>query len=165
MFEKQGKFYADWRDRTGKRKRKAFTSERAAIRYEDEQKALAHPKKRREGRHWLGSSPQSTAISHPAIVTPGQAAPSSLKLVPSRRANSQPPTSRKSTIKSAPASTPTPAKRTTQTASEKNSAGSGKRTAQKSSTTKSSVTPAQGRATSQSPTKKSTASSRLLHRS
>jgi hypothetical protein len=30
MFEKQGKFYADWRDRKGNRKRKSFTSARLA---------------------------------------------------------------------------------------------------------------------------------------
>jgi len=44
MFEKNGKYYADWRDRKGKRKRKSFTSARAALRYEEEQKELAHPK-------------------------------------------------------------------------------------------------------------------------
>lgn len=44
MFEKNGKFYADWRDRKGTRKRKSFTSQRAALRFEEEQKELAHPK-------------------------------------------------------------------------------------------------------------------------
>jgi len=44
MFEKNGKYYADWRDRTGRRQRKSFTSQRAALRYEEEQKELAHPK-------------------------------------------------------------------------------------------------------------------------
>jgi hypothetical protein len=44
MFEKDGKFYADWRDKDGNRKRKSFKSRRAALRYEEEQKELAHPK-------------------------------------------------------------------------------------------------------------------------
>jgi hypothetical protein len=35
MFEKNGKYYADWRDRTGRRQRKSFTSQRAALRYEE----------------------------------------------------------------------------------------------------------------------------------
>jgi hypothetical protein len=49
MFEKDGKFYADWRDKRGARKRKSFTSKRAALRHEEEQKELAHPKKRARG--------------------------------------------------------------------------------------------------------------------
>jgi hypothetical protein len=44
MFEKQGKFYADWRDRSGKRLRKSFHSAKAALQFEAEQKELAHPK-------------------------------------------------------------------------------------------------------------------------
>jgi hypothetical protein len=44
MYEKNGKYYADWRDKKGTRKRKSFTSQRAALRYEEEQKELAHPK-------------------------------------------------------------------------------------------------------------------------
>jgi hypothetical protein len=50
MFEKDGKFYADWRDKRGNRKRKSFTSKRAALRHEEEQKELAHPKKKARGR-------------------------------------------------------------------------------------------------------------------
>ena len=44
MFEKQGRFYADWRDKSGQRLRKSFTSKRAALQFEAEQKELAHPK-------------------------------------------------------------------------------------------------------------------------
>ena len=40
MYEKGGKYYADWRDRKGQRKRKSFNSKRAALTYEDEQKGL-----------------------------------------------------------------------------------------------------------------------------
>jgi hypothetical protein len=50
MFEKQGKFYADWRDRAGRRLRKSFTTARAALRYEEEQKSLANPKPKAQGR-------------------------------------------------------------------------------------------------------------------
>jgi hypothetical protein len=50
MFEKDGKFYADWRDRSGKRKRKSFTSKRAGLRFEEEMKEQAHPKKKTLGR-------------------------------------------------------------------------------------------------------------------
>jgi periplasmic divalent cation tolerance protein len=38
MFEKNGKFYADWRDKKGVRLRKSFLSKRAALLYEAEQK-------------------------------------------------------------------------------------------------------------------------------
>ena len=61
MFEKDGKFYADWRDRSGKRKRKSFTSQRAALHYEAEQKELAHPKRKALGR-------QSRKFSAPPIL-------------------------------------------------------------------------------------------------
>lgn len=44
MYEKGGKYYADWRDKSGQRKRKSFISGRAALRFEAEQKELAHPK-------------------------------------------------------------------------------------------------------------------------
>ena len=37
MFEKQGKFFADWRDQHGQRKRKSFHTERAALTFEAEQ--------------------------------------------------------------------------------------------------------------------------------
>jgi hypothetical protein len=46
MFEKDGKYYADWRDKGGNRKRKSFKSKYAALRYEEEQKELAHPKQK-----------------------------------------------------------------------------------------------------------------------
>jgi hypothetical protein len=49
MFEKSGKFYADWRERDGSRVRKSFTSKRAALAHENEMKALAHPKRRARG--------------------------------------------------------------------------------------------------------------------
>jgi hypothetical protein len=64
MFEKDGKFYADWRDRTGRRKRKSFTSQRAALRFEMEQKELAHPKMKALGRQ------SRTSSAPPILKTP-----------------------------------------------------------------------------------------------
>jgi hypothetical protein len=49
MFEKSGKFYADWRDTSGNRLRKSFATKRAALQYEAEQKELAHPKSPAQG--------------------------------------------------------------------------------------------------------------------
>jgi hypothetical protein len=37
MFQKQGKFYADWRDASGQRLRKSFTSRSAALQFESGQ--------------------------------------------------------------------------------------------------------------------------------
>ncbi len=39
MFQKGQKFFADWRDQEGRRKRKSFPSARVALKYETEQKA------------------------------------------------------------------------------------------------------------------------------
>jgi hypothetical protein len=44
MYEKHNRFYADWRDKRGNRKRKAFLTAKDAERYELEQKAKARPK-------------------------------------------------------------------------------------------------------------------------
>ena len=44
MFEKNGSYYADWRNAEGQRIRKAFESKRAALRFENEQKAAKGPK-------------------------------------------------------------------------------------------------------------------------
>ena len=46
MFEKNGKYFADWRDKSGRRMRRSFQSKRAALEFEAEQKARAHPKKK-----------------------------------------------------------------------------------------------------------------------
>jgi len=35
LYKKNGKFFADWRDHTGHRHRKSFTTARAAQKYED----------------------------------------------------------------------------------------------------------------------------------
>jgi hypothetical protein len=63
MYEKDGKYYADWRTREGKRTRKSFTSKRAALKYEEEQKELAHPKTRGRGRQLPKYSAPATAVT------------------------------------------------------------------------------------------------------
>ena len=68
MYEKGGKFYADWRDRNGQRKRKSFTSPRAALRFESEQKELARPKSRARGKALpTYSAPAISKVSKPAL--------------------------------------------------------------------------------------------------
>jgi|ERR1019366_783446 hypothetical protein len=110
MFEKQGKFYADWRDRKGVRKRKSFKSAHAALQFEEEQKVLAHPKTTAHGRRL----PMSCAPNIRASQTPtstSQPKRSSLKLVHSRRTSSARRTSPTLTKKSTPATTRTPQNR------------------------------------------------------
>ena len=108
MFEKAGKYYADWRDRTGARKRKAFKSERAALLYEAQQKELAHPKKKALGAHSRTSSARSTSRNQAAKqLTKSPSSSSGLQVV-SRRAPSPPPTLRKPTRASNAAATLTP---------------------------------------------------------
>lgn len=57
MNEKNGKYVADWREKNGRRRRKTFTSKHAALRFEAEQKELAHPKQNARGNR----SPSSYA--------------------------------------------------------------------------------------------------------
>lgn len=60
MFEKHNRFYADWYDRRGVRRRKAFNSSAEAEVFEAEQKAKAHPKKKGTGGQFrLSSVPKS----------------------------------------------------------------------------------------------------------
>jgi len=96
MFEKTGKFYADWRDANGHRLRKSFASKRAALQFEAQQKELANPKPKARGQACVHYS--APATSNTAIPTRNkQQKPSSPKPAPCRRPNSAPPTSRTST--------------------------------------------------------------------
>jgi len=82
MFEKAGKFYADWRDRAGIRHRKSFASARAAIRFEAEMKEQAHPKNKTLGRplpHYSASN-KSGGVSK-SIQTPSPQHNSSSRLL------------------------------------------------------------------------------------
>ena len=89
MFQKGTKYYADWRDATGKRLRKSFTSKRAALQFESEQREQAHPKKQAQGR----TSPKyfapvgSGRAPAPATIKPKLQKRSSGKLVHFRRTN------------------------------------------------------------------------------
>lgn len=97
MFEKAGRYYADWRDTTGKRLRKSFTSKRAALQHEADQKATAHPRGLATGRKSQPySSPGRTARIAVAATTKPQDS-SSRKPVRNLRANSPTRTRSKST--------------------------------------------------------------------
>jgi hypothetical protein len=80
MHTKDGKFYADWRDRSGRRIRKSFTSKRAALQHEAEQKELAHPKPRVPGKLSLISSSPRCASARTNGIGKQPAKPSSLPL-------------------------------------------------------------------------------------
>jgi hypothetical protein len=90
MFEKAGKYYADWRNDDGKRLRKSFTSKRAALQFEAEQKEATHPKNKALGIHSPKFSAPNSATRPPqtkADTSMRQQSSSSLKLVRSRRKN------------------------------------------------------------------------------
>jgi hypothetical protein len=86
MFSKDDRFYADWRDKSGKRLRKSFTTARAALQYEAEQKELANPKPQARGQRWPKSSAPRGSVRKPAPVITRRKSqkPSSPKLVPFR---------------------------------------------------------------------------------
>jgi hypothetical protein len=94
MFEKAGKFYSDWRDRQGNRKRKCFNSKRAALQFEAEQKELAHPKLRALGQPLRTCSTPDSKRTAPTIKPRTS---SSLRLVQPNPTNSPRPTRSKST--------------------------------------------------------------------
>jgi hypothetical protein len=97
MYEKQGKFYADWRDKRGKRIRKSFTSKRAALQHEADQKELAHPKRKAIGR----TLPISYSLKHRAeirVLSGPQRATSSPHAAPSNPPKSPRPMSKRLTI-------------------------------------------------------------------
>ncbi len=90
MFEKAGRYYADWRDTTGKRLRKSFTSKRAALQHEADQKAIAHPRGLATGRQSQPySSPGRTARTAGAVSTKR---PSSSSRKPDRKPRATSPT-------------------------------------------------------------------------
>ena len=88
MFEKAGRYFADWRDASGKRIRKSFTSKRAALQFESDQKELAHPKPQALG-HVLPKSyaPPRRGTAKRSTATTKPPRSSSRKLVPFRRPN------------------------------------------------------------------------------
>jgi hypothetical protein len=60
VYSKQNRFYADWRDKQGRRQRKAFKTEGAALTHEQAMKDVARPKGKGVGRR---SQPPSAPTS------------------------------------------------------------------------------------------------------
>jgi hypothetical protein len=92
--EKNGKYVADWREKSGRRRRKTFTSKHAALRFEAEQKELAHPKQKARGNQSPSSYAQPQRTGRMAIAM-RQHEPSSSKPVASQPKASSRPTSLK----------------------------------------------------------------------
>lgn len=92
MYEKAGKFYADWYAKDGTRKRKSFKSARAALLFEAEQKEIAHPKTRASGKQLLHSYSRKLGASRAETRSTKAQSSSSLRLVPSHPNNSARPT-------------------------------------------------------------------------
>jgi hypothetical protein len=95
MFEKTGRYYADWRDASGKRLRKSFTSKRAALQFEAEQKGRAHPKSKARGNHSPRSYAPATSNPAPAHTSKPSPAGSARRLVLLRPKTSARPTSKR----------------------------------------------------------------------
>jgi len=154
MFEKGSKYYADWRDSSGTRKRKAFTSKRAALQFEAEQKELAHPKLKARVKLWPRCSVPGTSRCLADTKSSTSPRPSSPSLAICPRPNSPARTSLKSTSKSSMEALPMRPVNTSRHVSVKSSAGSGKPTVRPNSTTKHPGTQDCDRATSRcTPTK------------
>lgn len=105
MYEKSGKFYADWRDRTGARKRRSFKSARAALQFEAEQKEIAHPKRRAKGQLSPTSFSLSSLGTRRTSQTNGLPKLSLVRSAHSTRSNSGQVQSQKSMKRSAKART------------------------------------------------------------
>jgi len=69
--EKNGKYVADWREKNGRRRRKTFTSKHAALRFEAEQKELAHPKQQARGNRSPSSYARPLKTGQLVTVTRG----------------------------------------------------------------------------------------------
>ena len=159
MFEKSGKFFADWRDQNGQRKRKSFFTERAALTFEAEQKELAHPKPTARGKRSPAPYSPNSAPHRAALISFRRPSSSSVPTATSAPANSAPRISRTSMVVSSKADSPAAPKRPVLVRSAASSAGSGRTTTRPSSTAKSGATPGSGPGTTPPRGRKSTASS------
>jgi hypothetical protein len=102
MYIKNNKFFADWRDDSGRRLRKSFTTAKAATTYEAAQR-VRHPKQKAGGpsRKSYPSSPTAKTIQSPATATRAARPVSSLQLrAVSSRTNSTLRTPTTSTLRS-----------------------------------------------------------------
>jgi hypothetical protein len=61
MLKKHGKYFADWRDASGKRHRKAFPSKRAALSYQSREANKAQAAKKAPAPARSRTSPRSTS--------------------------------------------------------------------------------------------------------
>jgi hypothetical protein len=159
MFEKQGRYFADWRDQRGQRKRKSFHTERAALTFEAEQKELAHPKTPARGRRSPVSYSPNSAPHRAALISFKPRASSSARVATSALTSSAPRTSKTSTVVSSKADSRAAQRPLALVRSVVSSVGSGKTTTRPSSTAKSAATPASGRETTRPRARKSIASS------
>ncbi len=67
MQKRCGKFMADWRDEHGRRHRKAFTTKKAAARYQARMQNASRTKKARPSPRRAGSPPLSKREQAPAL--------------------------------------------------------------------------------------------------
>ena len=104
MFEKGNSYYADWRDRSGKRKRKSFETAEQAEAYEQAQKVVASPKQGRRVESRQQRPSNATSLQTNAARTHnGRQDDSRNSAVRSTRRKSESGTSTRSTAKSSPA--------------------------------------------------------------
>jgi hypothetical protein len=68
MFEKSGKFFADWRDEDQRRRRKSFKTPRAAMLYETQMRERSS-KRRAQGQRWPKSCADTSSGQHTKTVT------------------------------------------------------------------------------------------------
>ena len=101
MYEKGYKYYADWRDRKGNRKRKSFDTPEEAVAFETVQKAESRPKTQgRAAKRSRRLSTDSPKVSMRGVKPRGLQTPSSESVATLRRRNSKSRTLTPSTGKS-----------------------------------------------------------------
>ena len=84
MFTKGSRFYADWRDKRGTRRRRAFTTAEEATAYEAEQKQRTHPKPKGPAlKSPRSSGPTSKRGKRPVAVRTAAPKPCSKSAKPS----------------------------------------------------------------------------------
>ncbi len=86
MYEKNGKYFADWTDDSGRRKRKSFTTKRAATAYEQAMKEARNPRTTRVAQPRISRRGVKKASTN-TIATGLQSQPSSPLVVVSTRRN------------------------------------------------------------------------------
>ena len=129
MYIKGNKFYADWTDAEGHRRRKSFTTAKAALSYQAEQRNAVPRRAGRQSRQ--SSSPSQSATKKATATSNARPASSSRKQVHSGPKTCAPPTVTKSMPHSATRDTLTAPGATRPTKSYASSGGSHATTARK----------------------------------